>query len=311
MVNDQFRRGSGTVRRSRGAYYTRRRRHRLGATSTGTGFKIISPQFMRRVRNRPALRRRGYLHAMIRPVVALGGVAALVYGAQFGYQKALTSPALSIQSVRLHQVPTMLIEPVRARLKPAYGQNLLAFDLVALRGSIEELPAVRSAGIRRVLPDGLVVSVEARRPRARVVGEQTSYVIDPEAVVLDTFDQRGTRLPEIWLVDGGTLASAPGRRLTRDPVYGGAVMSALGVIDWMSGAAGDLPSTVHHLRLDASGVVLVTSRLEIIVGDERNMDAKMAAVRSLMRANPPAEPSIIDARYADMLVVTALPSGTE
>jgi len=37
----------------------------------------------------------------------------------------------------------------------------------------------------------------------------------------------------------------------------------------------------------------------------------MAAVRSLMRANPPAEPSIIDARYADMLVVTALPSGTE
>jgi len=107
MVNDQFRRGSGTVRRSRGAYYTRRRRHRLGATSTGTGFKIISPQFMRRVRNRPALRRRGYLHAMIRPVVALGGVAALVYGAQFGYQKALTSPALSIQSVRLHQVPTM------------------------------------------------------------------------------------------------------------------------------------------------------------------------------------------------------------
>ncbi len=311
MVNDQFRRGSGTVRRSRGAYYTRRRRHRLGATSTGTGFKIISPQFKRRVKNRPALRRRGYLHAMIRPVFALGGVAALAYGAQFGYQKALTSPALSIQSVRLHQVPTMLIEPVRARLKPAYGQNLLAFDLVALRGSIEELPAVRSAGIRRVLPDGLVVSVEARRPRARVVGEQTSYVIDAEAVVLDTFDQRGTRLPEIWLVDGGTLTSAPGRRLTRDPVYGGAVMSALGVIDWMSGAAGDLPSTVHHLRLDASGVVLVTSRLEIIVGDERNMDAKMAAVRSLMRANPPAEPSIIDARYADMLVVTALPSGTE
>ena len=40
MVNDQFRRGSGTVRRARGAYYTRRPRHPLGAPTTRTGFKI-------------------------------------------------------------------------------------------------------------------------------------------------------------------------------------------------------------------------------------------------------------------------------
>ena len=38
----------------------------------------------------------------------------------------------------------------------------------------------------------------------------------------------------------------------------------------------------------------------------------MAAVRSLLRANPPAEPSTIDVRYKDMLVVTALsPDGAE
>ena len=225
MVKEQFRRGNVTTRCSRRAYYARRRRHRLGATSTGAGFKIMSPQFMR-VKNRPAPRRRGYLHVMIRPLVVAGVFIALFYGAQYGYQQALNSPALSIQSVRLHQVPNMLIEPVRARLQPAYGQNILALDLAALRESIEELPAVGSAGVRRVLPSGLVISVEARQPKARVVGAQTSYVIDGEAVVLDAFDRRRARLPEIRLIDGGTLRSAPGQRLTQDPTHGPGLVAA-------------------------------------------------------------------------------------
>jgi len=311
MVNEKFRRGSATPRRSRLSYYTRRRQHRLGATSTGTGFKIMSPHFMRRVKNRPALRRRSYVHAMIRPIVVVGAVIALVYGAMYGYERALTSPALSIQSVRLHQVPTMLIEPVRARLKPAYGQNVLALDLVALRDSIEELPAVRSAGVRRVLPDGLVISVEPRLPKARVVGEQMSYVIDNEAVVLDTYQRSRARLPEIRIIDGGSLFAAPGNLLTQDAAHGRGLAAALAVVDWMAQADGALPSTINHLRLDEDGVVLVSSRLEIVVGDGRDMDSKMAAVRSLLRANPPAIPSTIDARYEDMLVVTALPSGSE
>jgi hypothetical protein len=311
MVNDEFRRGGKTPRRSRRAYYTRRRRHRLGATSTGSGFRSVSPQFIRRVKNRPALRHRGYMHAMIRAIVVAGVLVALSYGGQYGYQKALTSPALSIQSVRLHQVPTMLIEPVRARLKPAYGQNLLALDLSSLRRSIEELPAVRSAGVRRVLPNGLVVSVEARQPAARVVGEQSSYVIDRETVVLDTYDNRRPRLPEIRLIDGGSLHSAPGHYLTDDPDYGRALVSAMAVIEWLAADDGALPQSVQHLRIDAAGVVMVNARMEIVVGDEKNIDSKMSAVRSLLYADPPTEPSVIDARYADMLVVRALPDELE
>ncbi len=312
MVNEKFRRGAATPRRSRRAYYTRRRRHRLGATSTGDEFRRISPRFMRRVKNRPALRHRGYVHAMIRPIVAASLLSALAYGAHYGYQRALTSPALSIQSVRLHQVPNMLIDPVRARLKPAYGENLLALDLVALRASIEELPAVRSAGVRRVLPDGLVVSIEAREPKVRVIGERHAYVIDREGVVLDTYDRRRPPLPEIRLIDGGSLESAPGRRLTADPQHGRALLSALAVVDWLAQAGDEIPKPINHIRVDDAGIVLVAApgRLEIVVGDGRRMDAKMAAVRSLLYANPPIEPSIIDARYTDMLVVRALESET-
>jgi hypothetical protein len=247
---------------------------------------------------------------MIRAIAVGGVLVALFYGGQYGYQKALTSPALSIQSVRLHQVPTMLIEPVRARLQSAYGQNLLALDLLALRRSIEELPAVRAAGVRRVLPDEIVVSVEARRPAARVVGEQNTYVVDAETVVLDTYDRR-SQLPEIHVVDEGELSSLPGHYLTEDRAYGRAVRSALAVIDWLASSDGALPQSVRHLRVDGSGVVLVTARMEIVIGDEREMESKISAVRSLLYANPPAEPSVIDARYADMLVVRALPDGVE
>jgi hypothetical protein len=309
MVNDRFRRGAATPRRSRMAYYTRRRQHRLGATSSGDGFRRISPHFMRRVKNRTSLRRRGNLHAMIRPIVVVGAVIALLYGAQYAYQRALTSPALSIQSVRLHQVPTMLYEPVRARVEAAYGQNLLALDLAALRESIESLPAVRSAGVRRVLPDELVVSVIPRQPRARIVAGEDSWVIDADAVVLDAWEAR-LRLPEVR-IDGPPAVTTPGRRLTEDPQYGPRVAAALEVISWMTHADGGVPHTVRHLRLDDAGVVLVAARLEIVVGDGSDMDSKMAAVRSLLRANPPVEPSIIDARYQDMLVVTALPGTAE
>lgn len=311
MVNEKFRRGTATPRRSRMSYYTRRRHHRLGATSSGTGFKIISPRFMRRVKNRPALRRRSILHAMIRPIIGAMAVAAIVFGTHFGYKQALTSPALSIQSVRLHQVPTMLIEPVRARLKSAYGQNLLAIDLVSLRESIEGLPAVRRAGVRRVLPDGLIVSVEARAPKARVNGDESSFVIDGAAVVLDTFDRRGARLPVIRVVDGGTLVAPAGDYLTQDPVYGQGIIDALAVIDWMADGSGMFPQTVDHLRVEAHGVVMVAGPHEIVLGDAAKLDSKLAAVRSLLRSSPPEAPSSIDVRFADMLVVTALPEETE
>jgi hypothetical protein len=310
MVNNRYRRGQDAARRARHAGGPRRQRRRLGGAAE-SGYRGLTPQFMRRVRNRPALRRRGRLHAMLRVVAVAGAVAAIAYGAQYAVQRALTSPALSIQSVRLHQVPTMLIEPVRARLGPAYGQNLLAVDLLELRRSIEEIPAVRSAGIRRVLPDGLVVSVEARRPAVRVVDAAGSYDIDVEGFILDLVDPRAAPLPEVRLA-GRLSVSAAGLRVTSDHAHGTALRSALAVLEWLALSDRPLIHPIEHLRIDGSGIVLVVSpTLEIVVGNERRLDAKMLAVRDLLRANPPSEPTLIDARYADMLVVRRLAAGPE
>jgi len=162
-----------------------------------------------------------------------------------------------------------------------------------------------------VLPSGLVVSVEARRPVALVVGEQASYVVDRETVVLDVYATGHSRLPQVRVVDDGGLQSAPGHYLTQDPTFGRSILAAIGVIDWLAASDGALPGSVQHLRVDASGVVMVNTRMEIVVGDDRDMDSKMSAVRSLLYANPPTEPSVIDARFADLLVVRALPNELE
>ncbi len=311
MVNESFRRGSSAPRRTRRAYYTRRRNHRLGATSAAAGFRSASPQFMRRVKNRPALRPWPLVHAMIRAIVVVGGLAAVVYGGQYAHREALTSPALAIQSVTLHQVPSILIDPVRARVNLAYGQNLLALDVESLRLEIARLPRVRNASIRRVLPDGLVISVEARQPSVRIITDTREYVVDAEGVVLDLVDPR-IRLPEVRIPGDGNLGTVPGQRLTDHATYGGRLRSALAILDWL-GDGSVLSRPLGHLRVDANGVVLVSipARLEVVVGDESRIAAKLSAVRTLLRASPPEVPSTIDARYVDMLVVRPLDVETE
>ena len=312
MVNEHFRRGSSAHRRSRLTSYKRQRQRLAGNSGSGGRFVSHSPLFLRRVKNRPSRRRASRVRAIIRAAVLVGGVGAIAYGVHYAYQRALTSPALSIQSVRLHQVPTMLIEPVRAKLEPAYGQNLLALDLGRLRDAIESLPDVRSATIRRVLPDGLVVSVGARQPHARILSPERALVIDAQGVVLDNVDLRRTRLPELRL-DSGSLSAVPGQRLTADPEWGSRISSALVILDWLAQADAKLTRPVRHLRIGASGIVLVLRPplLEVVIGDEDRLAEKMAAVSALLHANPLSQPSTIDARYADMLVVRALEVETE
>ncbi|MFQ5742128.1 MAG: cell division protein FtsQ/DivIB [Acidobacteriota bacterium] len=265
------------------------------------------PQFLRRVQNRPSLRRRSRLHAIIRVAVVVGIVVVGGLGMNLAYRQARTLPVLSLQRVILRQVPAELIEPVRGKLRPQYGRNLLALDLPRLRQSIEALPGVRRAAVRRLLPDGLVVSIEPRQPRAILQIADRSYAIDSEGVVLSGPFARSKRMILIRLA-GEQIEARPGQRLTELPAQGASVKSALAIIDWLEGSGVDLVRPVDHFRLDASGVVLVLRQptLEIILGDERALASKIAAVRTLLVTDPPSAPSSIDTRYRDMLVVRTL-----
>ena len=132
--DDQFRRGADTPRRSRRAYYSRRRHHRLGATTSGSGFKTVSPQFMRRVKNRSSRRRRGYLHAMIRPIVVVGVLVADTTSQQLpaGYRYRTFAAGQSVLHARINASYLVAPDKLYAGIKDAAEDRKLALRHIYL-----------------------------------------------------------------------------------------------------------------------------------------------------------------------------------
>ena len=271
-----------------------------------------SPQFLRRVKNRPALRRRNRLHAMIRAVVVVGIIAALAYGAYFAYQQALTTPRLALQRVVLHQVPTPLIEQVREKITPHYGQNLLALDLEELQSRVESIPEVRSASVRRTLPDGLVVRVEPRQPRALLQVADGTYVIDRDGVVISASETDMRQLTTVRMEEVGLYARR-GQTVIQTVGFGPKVADAITVLEWFEQSQSRLARSINYLRIDEEGIVVVLTQpeLEILLGDAQSLAAKIVAVEALLVSDRPAGPVVVDARYRDMLLVRDLPDEGE
>lgn len=269
------------------------------------------PQFLRRVKNRPSLRRRSRIHAMIRALLLLALVGLLGYGAWAGYEMALNTPALALRRVVLQQVPSDLIEPIRARLVPHYGENLFTLDLLELQHAVEGLPEVRGASIRRVLPDGLSVRVDPRRPRVRLVAADGEYVIDRDGVVIAA-PQRATGDLLSVQVGDVKLEARRGQSVLLAPGIGPQIASAVAIIEWLEREDIPLPRPLDHLRTGSEGVVLVLTQptLEVVLGDERGLREKVLALHALLAADPPTRPSTVDVRYKDMLVVRELEEAT-
>ncbi len=267
-----------------------------------------SPQFLRRVKNRPALRRRNRLHAMIRAVAVAGIITALAYGAYFAYQQALTTPHLALQRVVLHQVPTQLIDQVREKITPHYGQNLLALDLDELQSAVESIPEVRGASVRRTLPDGLVVRVEARQPRALLQTADGTYVIDRDGVVISASETDMRQLTTVSMEDVG-LHARRGQPVIQLVGFGPKVADAITVLEWFEGTETRLARRIDHLRIDEEGIVVVLTQpeLEILLGDAQSLATKIEAVEALLLSDRPVGPVVVDARYREMLVVRDLP----
>jgi cell division septal protein FtsQ len=249
---------------------------------------------------------------MIRAVVVVGIIAALAYGAYYAYQQALTTPSLALQRVVLHQVPTPLIEQVRERITPYYGENLLALDLEQLQLSVEEIPEVRSASVRRTLPDGLVVRVEPRQPRAVLRSADGTCVIDREGVVISAPEVSRRKLMTV-LMENVDLYPRRGQSLIHMAETGRSIGGALTALEWLDASGKGTALGVDHLRLDTEGIVIVLSQsgIEILLGDAESLAEKVEAVEALLLADRPDGPAVVDARYQDMLVVRDLPQKEE
>lgn len=87
------------------------------------------------------------------------------------------------------------------RVERHLSRNILQIDLDRIRQSVEGASWVKSALVRRRLPDQLVISIEERRPVAVAQIGKQMMLVDAEGVLLGQLDP-GDPLPESPVVIG-------------------------------------------------------------------------------------------------------------
>ena len=263
------------------------------------------PQFLRPVRNSPVGRRRGRLSVALRVAGVLLGLALGGAAAYFGHRYAMTSSTFQLRDIVVEEVSPELRDEVRASLAAALGRNLLVLDLEVLRRRVERLPRVSDASVRRLLPDGIEVSVSLRRPFAAVVRDEAVLVIDRDRVLLSRPRTAPAHLP-VLRVEVPIEFSTTGSR-----VEAHALSDAIAVVSWLRTTPPESIRDIDHVRVGPEGVTLVVvdGQLEIVFGDASDLDAKVANLTALYRSDPPLGARQVDVSFRDMVVVRDLGEG--
>ena len=287
-----------------------------------------SPQFLRRVHNRPALRRKSQLLLNMRLVGVAAGLGVGGGLAYVGTTWALESEAFVVDRVSLAQVPRELRTAVADQLLPTLGHNLLLLDLEALRRWVEDrVPQLQSVAIRRLLPHDLEVEAKTRAPWAVLQATDGRWVVDIDGVVLSEEPSaignladpepgrpdakarpRSDTLPLLYL--DASIADDV-ERTHRLPLSAPGVAwlpDAATIVEWLERTAPAEIGVLAYLRLGSEGVVLVPLHepWEIVLGRAERLEEKMLNLRAI-RSNDAArlgpEVERIDLSYRDMVVV--------
>ncbi len=148
----------------------------LGRLSQAPG--VVSNGLAERLSERRAAQRR----LTLRRLAIVVGIAAAV--TLVGYV-VLASPLLALRSESVRVATTgPTVDPVLVveALEPAAGTPLARLSMSALEESVEGVPGVRSASVRRAWPAGLAVDVVARVPVAAVPGAGQLALLDVDGV---------------------------------------------------------------------------------------------------------------------------------
>jgi len=230
------------------------------------------PQFKRSVRNRPAMRRRSELAVFLQlSLVSLGIASGGVLG-WLGNEYIQGNQTFRLRQVRVADVPQHLQVAVETVLRPALGSNLLTMDLEWVHRQVQSIPAVQTTTIRRVLPNAVNVSVQARKAFVMLESPAWTRAVSRDGVVLGAA-RDAAHLP--WVRVVAPVDVGNDRRLP-DPLA----------------------------RQFAETAVLLEWLLQTDRALYRRLDAKLASMVSILKHELPRPGSLIDLRYEAMVVVT-------
>jgi len=149
------------------------------------------PRYLRRQKPMEIRRRKfsGDSWSLVRRVllsvaVGVAAVAAAFFTGKFllySPHVLLTKPE-QIEVLGAHNVPR---EAIAGLFSDDYGRSVLQVPLERRRRTVEELPWVEQAGVRRILPDRIRVEIVERTPVALLRNGSDLGLIDAHGVILD------------------------------------------------------------------------------------------------------------------------------
>ncbi|MFW6198831.1 MAG: cell division protein FtsQ/DivIB, partial [Acidobacteriota bacterium] len=215
------------------------------------------PQFLRRVHNRPAMRRRGSLAVLLRLLLVAAGLGIGGGGAWMAWTQVVESPVFHLRGLDLQEVPAHLRGPVEATLDPARGHNLVMLDLDRLRVWVERIPQVHTASLRRQLPETLAVKVTERRPWGTLRTDDGLWLVDREGVVLKRLGRPEPGLPRVHLPGRLGPLLEPRSRVPGEMSGAAMLPEAVDIVEWLRREEPAAFPPLAELRLEPGAVVLV------------------------------------------------------
>lgn len=183
-----------------------------------------------------------------------------------------TSPRFLLRQLQIGGTAQVATEEIAKALAPLRGRHLLGLSLADIEGRLTENRWVKSAAIRKELPDRLVVQIEERQPAALLRREAGIFYVDVDGFVIGAYDLAGpVDLVLVSVAPGATLQvsqaldlAASLERLAPESMEGLSEIEVLGQGDYRIFTAGlDFPILVSTDKVEQQMIKLAAVLPEI------------------------------------------------
>jgi cell division septal protein FtsQ len=165
------------------------RRHARAGSMPSYGEGPASP-FLRRSQDdrlRRSRRRRRTLRML--PAAGLVVTVALVAAGFWGVRWYLRhSPRFNVSRVALTPTDHASQADLKRIAERSRGRNIFTLDLARLEGDLGKVRWVKSAAVKRVLPDRLLVAIEESEPKGLALINGRVQLIDGQGVPIDLYN---------------------------------------------------------------------------------------------------------------------------
>ena len=239
----------------------------------------------------------------IKIALASLAVIAAAAGLYASFRAIAGDPLLALSTVRLEGGKYVSTAEIEDKFSADKGRSVFQVPLEQRRMEIQQIPWVRSAIVRRVLPNQIRVTVTERSPVAFVARAEGLALIDQEGVVLDTPRDATFRFPVLRGIavedsaasrrDKMQLYGALMKDLTRGGLQGSDVISEVDLQD---------AQDARMIVSDSSGTVLLHLGKENFLG---RYLIYLSHIEEWKKKFPNIES--VDLRYEGQVVINADP----